>query len=61
MLGYEGKLGIIAPGAIADLVIMAKNPLEDIKILDRPEENLVAVVKAGRLITGTLEGFPKEL
>ncbi|OCF42588.1 hypothetical protein I317_03573 [Kwoniella heveanensis CBS 569] len=58
MLGYEGKLGVLKPDAIADLIVLEKNPLEDIKILDRPEENLVAVIKEGRLISGSLPAFP---
>jgi len=58
MLGYEGKLGVIAPGAFADLVVLSKNPLEDITVLDRPELNLVAVVKEGRLMSGHLDGYP---
>lgn len=59
MLNHEGKLGVIAKDAYADLVILESNPLEDITTLDRPEDNLIAVIKAGRLQTGTLTGFPK--
>ncbi|WVF68082.1 hypothetical protein IAT40_002845 [Kwoniella sp. CBS 6097] len=58
LLGYEGKLGVLQPDAIADLIVLEKNPLEDIKVLDRPEENLVAVVKEGRLVSGQLPGYP---
>ena len=54
MLNMAGKLGTISPGAIADLIVLTKNPLGDITVLDRPEENLVAVVKAGRLVSGVL-------
>ncbi|WWC92108.1 uncharacterized protein L201_007062 [Kwoniella dendrophila CBS 6074] len=58
MLGYEGQLGVVKADAIADLVVLSKNPLDDITILDRPEENLLAVIKEGRLVSGSLEGFP---
>jgi imidazolonepropionase-like amidohydrolase len=34
----EGKIGVIAPGAFADLLVLDANPLEDITILDRPEQ-----------------------
>jgi imidazolonepropionase-like amidohydrolase len=54
MLGYEGKLGEIIPGAIADLIVLDKNPLEDITVLDRPELYLRAVFKEGRLKSGEL-------
>jgi len=49
MLKQEGRLGTIAPGAIADLLILDKNPLQDITVLDRPELYLKAVYKAGKL------------
>lgn len=54
MLGYEGKLGVVAPGAFADLVVLDKNPLEDITVLDRPELYLKAVIKEGRVVSGRL-------
>ncbi|WWC65386.1 uncharacterized protein I303_108004 [Kwoniella dejecticola CBS 10117] len=57
MLGFEGQLGVIAKDAIADMIVLSKNPLDDITILDRPEENLLAVIKEGRLVSGQLEGF----
>lgn len=54
MLKKEGKLGVIAPGAIADMIVLEKNPLEDITVLDRPELYLKAVVKEGKLASGAL-------
>lgn len=58
MLNQSGKLGVIAPGAYADLLILASNPLEDITVLDRLEKYLDAVVKEGRLVSGEITGFP---
>ncbi len=53
-LGLAGELGVIAPGALADLVILEGDPLEDIRNLRR----LRAVVWNGRLATlGQLLGF----
>jgi imidazolonepropionase-like amidohydrolase len=54
MLKQTGRLGTIAPGAIADMLILEKNPLLDITVLDRPELNLKAVFKAGRLYKNEL-------
>lgn len=54
MLGYEGKIGVITPGAFADLVVLDKNPLDDITVLDRPELYLRAVIKEGRIMSGSL-------
>lgn len=59
MLGYKNRLGVIKQGAIADLIVLDRDPLEDITILDRPEKHLKAVVKNGRLVSGELEGFPR--
>lgn len=54
MLGQAGRLGVVAPGAIADLIVLSANPLEDITVLDRPEEYLCAVVKEGKVVSGSL-------
>lgn len=60
MLGLTGKIGVIAPGSFADLVVLEENPLDDITTLDRPEDNLIATVKEGRLVSGMLKDFPKK-
>jgi len=54
MLGKEGLLGEIKPGALADLLILDANPLEDITVLDRPEDHLLAVIKEGRVAFSSL-------
>lgn len=46
-LGFAGELGVVAPGALADLVLLEGNPLEDISNLRRVR----AVVWNGRLAT----------
>jgi len=35
MLEMEGKIGVVAPGAFADIVAVSGDPLHDIKILER--------------------------
>jgi hypothetical protein len=45
-LGLKGKLGCISPGAIADLVVLEANPLEDI----RNTQDIHAVIQGGRII-----------
>jgi len=45
-LGLEGRLGSIAPGAIADLVVLEADPLEDI----RNTLKIHTVVKDGKVI-----------
>jgi imidazolonepropionase-like amidohydrolase len=51
--GY-GKLGVIEPGAVADLLVLAADPLQDIKVLEDPEKNLLLIVKDGRVVRNQL-------
>ncbi|GJN88190.1 hypothetical protein Rhopal_001155-T1 [Rhodotorula paludigena] len=57
MLGKEGLLGTIAPGAYADLIILNANPLEDVTVLDRPEDHLLAVIKEGVVAVSSVPGL----
>lgn len=54
MLGLEGKAGILKEGAVGDIIILNANPLEDITVLDRPDEHLLAVIQRGKLVSGQL-------
>jgi imidazolonepropionase-like amidohydrolase len=45
MLDMEGKIGVIAPGALADIVAVSGDPLHDIKALD----NVQFVMKDGKV------------
>jgi imidazolonepropionase-like amidohydrolase len=47
LLGQEGRLGVIEPGAVADLLVAAGDPTRDLKMLQAPERGLLAVMKAG--------------
>lgn len=49
LLMQKGKLGIIAPEAYADLLVIKGNPLEDLDILCHPEKNLMLIMKDGRI------------
>lgn len=46
LLGLEGQVGIIAPGAYADLVIVAADPLTNVAVL----ESVAGVIKGGRWV-----------
>ena len=46
---YPGKLGVIEPGAHADLLVVAGDPLQDIGLLAEPDKNLVVIMKAGKI------------
>ena len=53
LLRMEGKLGTIAPGAFADLLVIDGNPLEDVTILARPEA-LSLILRDGRICRNAL-------
>jgi len=52
---YKGKLGVIEEGALADLLLINGNPLEDISILTQYEENIVLIMKDGVIYKNILE------
>jgi imidazolonepropionase-like amidohydrolase len=47
LLMQEGKLGTIAPGALADLLIVDGNPLTDVRAMLDPKKNLKLIMKDG--------------
>ena len=62
-LGWDHKLGTLTSGKLADLIILKKNPLEDLKsIADR--KNIEQVMQGGKFITRQFAndtGIPEEL
>ena len=46
---YPGKLGVIEPGAYADLVLIEGDPFRDISILEHPEKSLTLIMKGGQI------------
>jgi len=52
---YPGKLGVIEEGAYADLLLINGDPLKDISILTKPEENLALIMKDGKIYKNTVQ------
>jgi imidazolonepropionase-like amidohydrolase len=50
LIGEEGRLGVVAPGARADLLVVDGDPLQDLTVLTQPESRLLMVVKEGRVV-----------
>lgn len=46
---YPGKLGVVEEGALADLLLVDGNPLENIKLIEDPAKNFVAIMKNGKV------------
>jgi imidazolonepropionase-like amidohydrolase len=51
---YPGKLGVVEVGALADLLLVDGNPLEDINLVANPDKNFVVIMKNGRIYKDTL-------
>lgn len=47
LFGLEGEIGVVEPGAHADLLVVDGNPLVDLGVLQAPERYLKAVMKGG--------------
>jgi imidazolonepropionase-like amidohydrolase len=50
LLGRPGELGVISPGAFADLLLVDGNPLADLSILDGQGEHLDLITRGGSVI-----------
>ncbi|MCA1442719.1 amidohydrolase family protein [Ensifer sp. IC4062] len=51
---YPGELGVIEEGALADMLVLDGNPLEDIRLIEDPGKNLVVIMKDGTIHKNTL-------
>ncbi len=51
---YPGKLGVVEEGALADLLLVDGNPLDDIKLVEDPAKNFVVIMKDGRIYKNRL-------
>lgn len=61
VLRMEGQIGVIAKGAAADMLLLKDNPLDDVASLNRPHENLRAVIKDGRCVRSAVKGLRVEV
>jgi imidazolonepropionase-like amidohydrolase len=50
----DGPLGVIEPGAYADILLIDGNPLKDITIMTRYEETIDLIMKNGKVYKNTL-------
>ncbi len=51
---YPGKLGVVEEGALADLLLVDGNPLENISLVADPERSFLIIMKDGRIYKNTL-------
>ena len=46
----DGLIGCIAPGAYADVIAIEHNPLDDIHVMTRPDEEFSLIMKGGEMV-----------
>ncbi len=54
LFNLTGRIGVIAPGAYADLIVVDGNPLADLGLLQDPETHLSLILKAGKIFKNRL-------
>jgi imidazolonepropionase-like amidohydrolase len=59
VLNMEGRLGTVAAGATADLLLIDGNPLDNIDLLRGQGSAIVLTMKDGRILKNTLPGDPQ--
>jgi imidazolonepropionase-like amidohydrolase len=58
LTGGQDKLGVVEPGALADLIVVDGDPLADLSLLARPQQALKAVIRDGSFVIDRLERAP---
>jgi imidazolonepropionase-like amidohydrolase len=52
---YPGKLGVVKPGALADLLLVDGDPTADLKLVENPEKSFVVIMKDGKIYKNALK------
>ncbi|WP_456781902.1 amidohydrolase family protein [Bradyrhizobium sp. USDA 3315] len=53
---YPGKLGVVEEGALADLLLVDGNPIDNIKLIEDPAKNFLVIMKDGKVYKNLLGG-----
>jgi len=51
---YPGELGVVQEGALADLILVDGNPLQNIDLVAEPDKNFVVIMKDGKIYKNAL-------
>lgn len=52
---YPGKLGVVAEGALADLLLVDGDPLTNLELVTDPAKNFVLIMKDGKVFKNTVK------
>ncbi|MCC8979891.1 metal-dependent hydrolase family protein [Bradyrhizobium acaciae] len=56
---YPGKLGVVEEGALADLLLVDGNPIDNIKLVEDPAKSFVVIMKGGKVYKNLLASETK--
>jgi imidazolonepropionase-like amidohydrolase len=51
---YPGRLGVVEEGALADLLLVDGNPLQDLGLIATPDKSFVLIMKGGTVFKNLL-------
>lgn len=54
LLRQEGQIGVVAPGALADLLIVDGDPAASLAMFEQPDAGLRVILQGGRCVKDTL-------
>ena len=54
IIQQTGKLGVIAPGALADMIVVDGNPLQDLSLMSNPDVHFPVIMKDGAFFKNAL-------
>jgi imidazolonepropionase-like amidohydrolase len=54
LLQRPGELGVLTPGALADMLVVDGNPLNDLSLLQEQGKHLLLIMKGGKLFKNAL-------
>jgi len=52
---YPGALGVVKEGALADMILVDGNPLENLDLVADPDRNFVLIMKDGKIYKNTVK------
>ena len=52
---YPGELGVVKEGALADLILVNGNPLENLDLVADPDKNFAMIMKDGKIYKNTVK------
>ena len=56
LMRQESRIGCLAPGALADLLIVDGDPLQSLDMLATPEQGIRVILQGGRVVRNLLPG-----